>query len=486
MLVLNYLMALVFGVLGGILFGSIPGLTATMGVALLMPLAFYLDVIPGFALLFGIYVGGVYGGSISAILVGVPGTPAATATLLDGFPMAKQGYAGKAIGIATIASFVGGMVSWVLLFSLSKQIARLSLNFGTPEYFALALTGLAICSSITETTRLKGLISGALGVLLSFVGTEGLSGQLRFTYGIFELYNGIPYIPAMIGLFGLAEILNQLRSRDLKKHLRQVKNILPSLPELKKLLPIAIRGGLIGSLIGTIPGAGGNIAAFLSYDLTQRLSPDEEYGKGNPKGVIATESGNNGVTGGALIPLLTFGIPGDSVTAVLMGALLMFGLQPGWNLFTENIETTRLLFWTFGLANIFLLIFGLLLAKGYAKIITLPKYILLPLILFLCIVGSFAIRNTVFDIYVMIAFGVFGYFFKKAGFSAIPLVLGLILGNMAEVNFRRTMILAENDLTVFGQRATTLVLLLIALITFLLPFMQRIRDCRKAMISKKN
>jgi len=466
------------GVLVGILVGAIPGLTATMAIALLVPFSFHLDTVQSFAFLLAVYDGAICGGSISSVLIGIPGTPAATATRLDGFPMSLKGEAGKAIGISVIGSVIGTYVSLIVLVLVSKRIAEFSLYFGSPEYFALAVLGLTICISVSGKSIVKGIISALIGLFLAVVGLDPVAGFDRYTFGFLELYEGIPYIPAMIGLFGFAEVLSQMeRSTFSFEKVQRLTRIIPTYREIQSLLPTMLRSGFIGSIVGAIPGAGGNIAAFLSYEVTRKISKKEKipFGEGNPKGVASAESGNNGVTGGALIPMLTFGIPGDSVTAILLGALLIQGLEPGAALFTKHADTIYTIFLCLGIANTMELICGLTLAKYFARLITIKEYLLHPVIAVLCMVGAFAMRNSIFDVGLMVVFGVAGWLMKKVEIPDIPLILGLILGFMAEDNLRRTLKLSGGNLNILLERPLAVSLLFIAAVLFMVPLFHRMR-----------
>jgi len=465
---LQILVTITVGVLAGIFVGSIPGLTATMAIALLVPMTFYMEAVNAISLLLAIYVGAMFGGSISAILLGIPGTPAATATRIDGFPMSKQGRAGEAINIAAMASFVGGMVSLIILFSVARPLARFSLNFQSPEYFALAITGLTLCISLSSKNVTKGLVTAFLGLFLATIGLDELVSVERFTFGRLDLFDGLPFIPAMIGFFGFAELLVQAEQiMEQRRVAQKVTSVLPTWNDFKAILGTSIRGGLIGTMVGAIPGTGGNIAAFLSYDITRRLAEDEEkdkFGEGHPQGVAAAESGNNGVTGGAIIPLVTFGIPGDSVTAVLLGSLLIHGLRPGKSLFEQQSSLVNLIFAGMLISNILMLFGGIFLSRFYAKILSLKDQYLLPIIAVLSIVGAYSIRSSLFDVGLMLACGVIGYLLTKTGYSTVPLVLGIILGPTAEMNFRRALLVSGGSLTIFFTRPISLVLLVIAII----------------------
>ncbi|NLD98035.1 MAG: tripartite tricarboxylate transporter permease, partial [Synergistaceae bacterium] len=332
---------LVLGVTGGIVIGALPGLTATMGVAVLLPLTFGMESTRALVMLSGIYIGAIYGGSISAILLKTPGTPAAAATVLDGYELARKGEAGKALSISAIASFTGGIVSTVMLITISPILARFALRFGAPEYFALAVFGLSIIASISGKSPVKGLLAGMFGLLISTVGLDPVTSFPRFTFGEINLFNGFAIIPVLIGLFALAEAFVQMEKifEPAQTVKTDFKRGMVSLKETLSLMPLMIKSALIGTFIGSIPGAGADIAAFVSYNEARRSSKKpEKFGTGCLEGIAAPEAGNNGVTGGAMVPLLTLGVPGDAVTAILLGALVIQGLQPGPLLFTKNAD----------------------------------------------------------------------------------------------------------------------------------------------------
>jgi putative tricarboxylic transport membrane protein len=477
------LMVLAGGVFLGIIFGSIPGLTATMGIAILIPMTFVMDPSVGIVMLVGIYVGGIFGGAISAVLVSIPGTPSGMMTTLDGYPMGQRGEAGKAIGIATVSSFIGGIVSAIILIFAAPQLARFALSFGPAEYFAIAVFGLSIIAAIAGDSLLKGLISGVIGMLITVVGMDYVTSTPRFTFGYVALLSGFTFIPMMIGLFGMREFLTQVATGKYKFKVQQnVKNILPNFIDFKKLLPINLRGGLLGSLVGVLPGAGGPIASFLSYDMARRSSKNsEKFGTGEPEGIAAAESANNGVTGGALIPMLTLGVPGDGVTAVMLGAFMVHDLRPGPSLFTNHGDMVFAIYLGLILANIFMLAFGLVGAKLFAKILTVPMPILLPFISVLTIVGAFAIRNNTFDISIMLAFGVLGYLLTVLKFPPMPMVLGVVLGPIAESNLRAALLISRGDWMVFFQRPISLTLLILTVIMVGYPYISGAQRRRKEL-----
>lgn len=475
---IKYILLIIGGVAGGISIGALPGLTATMGVALLLPLTFGMEPIAGMLLLVGIYVGAIYGGSISAILIRTPGTPAAAATVFDGNEFAKRGEGGRAIGISTTASFIGGFISTVALITISPTLAKFALKFSAPEYFALALFGLTIIASISGESLLKGLASGVIGLLVASIGLDPMTGFPRFTFGRSELLQGFAFIPVMIGLFAVSQVFANLSEGFKKRKVDQkVTRLIPTKEDLKKMLPVSLRSSLIGTFIGAIPGAGADIAAFVSYNEAKRWSKHpEKFGTGIVEGVAAPESGNNGVTGGAMIPLLTLGVPGDAVTAILLGALTLQGLQPGPLLFKDHGDIVYTIFIGLLFANIVMLVMGLCGIKLFTKIVSVPDYILTPAVFVLCIVGSYAINNNFLDVVVMLAFGFLGYMMQKIDMPASPIVLALILGPMAESNLRRALVLSEGDWSIFVTSPISLTFLIFSAVSMAWPIFRKVYE----------
>lgn len=439
------------GTLSGIYIGAIPGLSVTMAVSILISFTFSWDINPALALMVGIYVGGVYGGSRSSILLNIPGAPAAVATAFDGYPLAKLGEAGKAIGLSTTASVIGGFIGVIILALSAPTISEYSLKFAPRDYFLLAIMGILLVGSLSGESLAKGVFAGALGVLLSMVGMDNFTGQGRFTFGSIALMSGIHFVAIMIGLFGVSEALMQIHDLHLKPIKQDVSKIIPSWRLLWKHLPLIIKSSLMGTGVGALPGTGGDIAALLAYGSARRSvkNPSRPFGQGAYEGVIAPETANNAAIGGAYIPMLTLGIPGDAVTAVIIGALFIHGLRPGPMLM---IETPHLFWFTVGnltLANIFLLIFGLTGVRIFAKLVEVPKGLLLPIIIIISVVGTYAINNNVADVYWMLGFGIFGYILKVYGFQVGPVVLGIILGPLMESGFRRAMMDVQHDIPAF-------------------------------------
>ncbi|WP_242620473.1 tripartite tricarboxylate transporter permease [Senegalia massiliensis] len=473
---IQVILILLLGIISGIAIGSLPGLTATMGVALVLPITFGMEAVPGILLLIGVYFGSVYGGSLTAILINTPGTPASAATAMDGYAMSRKGLAHKALTISTLSSSIGGILSVIVLILVAPQLANFALRFSAPETFALAVFGISIISSISGKSMVKGLMAGILGLLIATIGIDPMGGFPRFTFGNMNLANGLNLIPVMIGLFAASEAFKSMEDIFSKQNLDiKVEKVKLKWVEFKSLIITILRSAGIGTFIGMIPGAGGDITSFVAYNEAKRFSKNkDEFGKGAMKGIAAPEAANNSVTGGAMIPLLTLGIPGDAVTAVLLGALMVQGLQPGPLLFQNNGPIVYTLFVGMLLANIFLLVIGLFGIKYFTKILLVPKSILSPIILVLCVVGSYALNNNYFDVIVMLIAGIIGYFMVKLKFPVSPVILGLILGPLMESNLRRSLLMSQGNLSIFYTRPITLVLLVLAIITLLSPIVSKV------------
>ncbi len=469
------LLASLLSVSVGIIIGSLPGLSAAMGVALLIPLTFGMSTETGLITLAGVYCGAVFGGSISAILIHTPGTSSAAATALDGYQLTLKGKAKKALNTAVISSFGGAMVSAIALYMFAPPLAKLALKFGPAENFWLSIFGLTIIAGVSSKSIVKGLLSGVFGLALSTIGMDPMSGVPRFTMGSIQLLDGLPFTATLIGLFSMAQVFI-LSEKELKKVKRNTEakydNEGVSLKELKRLLPTIFRSGVIGSVVGILPGAGGTIAAFIGYDFAKKLSKNkDEFGKGCIEGVAGPEAANNAVTGGSLIPTLTLGIPGNSVTAVLLGGLIIKGLQPGPDLFTIHGRTTYTFFAGFIVVNIFMLFLGLFASKHFAKISKVPNSCLIPIIFALSVIGSYAIKNSMFDVGVMFIFGIVGYLVKKYGLNAAAIVLALIIGPIGEEGLRRTILMySDNTMAHLIGSPISIVLITISILSIISPF----------------
>lgn len=451
------------GVAYGIVGGAMPGISPSVAMALLVPFTLTMEPTTAIILLASVYVGAEYGGSIPAILINTPGTNAAAATTIDGYALHQQGRGGEALGISLMAGVVGGLVGVIMLVALTGPLAKLALAFTPPAYFALGILSLSVIASLTEGSLVKGLISGVLGLMIATIGSDPISGVTRYTFGFAELYGGIHFILVMMGVFAMSELFMQVGLIDHNKTGRDTRIKLPKLKDWKRLwLPVSV-GSAMGVFEGVTPGGGGAVASFLSYNEAKRWSKHpEEFGKGSIEGVAAPEAANNTVAGTALIPTLSFGIPGSNSTAVLLGAVLVHGMQPGPMLFTQNADVMYGMFGGLFVANIAQLFIGMLIMTPCIWLVNRPKRFRLAVICALVFSGVYSIDNSVFDLIVVMMAGVFGYALKKMKFPMLPLVLGLMLGYMVESNFRRSLMVSSGDLMIFLQDPISLGLLLLS------------------------
>lgn len=472
------LLLVVVGVTAGILVGALPGLTATMAIALLVPFTFGMSPIHGLVLLGAIYSGAIYGGSFSAILINTPGTPSAIATTFDGYPMARKGEAYRAIVTATLASVFGGVVGVLFLIFLSPPLARASLSFGPPEYFWLAVFGLTIIAAVSPRSTLKGLIGGGIGLLISTIGIAPIEGAVRYNFGTIALQNGISLIPALIGFFCIPEVLRMVEeshhSGNVIPYKKQRKMVIRVFHALLRKPWLMIRSSVLGTLIGIIPGAGGNIAGLVSYNETIRTSKNrDKFGSGAMEGVAASESANNASVSGALIPMLTLGVPGAPPAAVLFGALLLQGMRPGAELFTAHGTITYAFLFSLILANLAMLPLGIMLGKAVSRLMQRTRVqTMAPLIIFLSMVGSYSIYNNIADIYTMVGVGLLAHALRKAGFMPGPIVLGLILGPIAEQGLTQSILMgnASGSLgAVFFARPISIALIVLTTVSIVTP-----------------
>lgn len=449
---IELLLLVALGTFAGMFVGAIPGLSVTMGVALLLSLTYSMDVYAALAIMLGVLYGGVFGGSRAAILVNMPGTAATIATTFDGYPLNLRGETGIALSLTTIASSFGSLIGVFFLAVFSPMIASVALEFSPRDYFLVAMMGILLIGSVSEGSISKGIFVGCLGILLGLVGIDSLNAAQRFTFGFITLMNGINEVSAILGLFGLAEVLYQLKK--LKENEKPVKLNGKSYPPLRvliRLLPLKLRVSLLGVLVGALPGVGAEIAALLGYDHAKRTvkKPNRPFGQGSYEGVVAPEAANNAAVGGTLIPMLTLGIPGDSVTALFISALIIQGLQPGPLLMTNTPELFWMIVGSSLLASIFILIFGLLVVKIFIRVVSVPKPILLPIITIISIVGAYSMNNSIHDVYWMLGFGIMGFFLRIYKFPVGPMILGVILGPLIDVSFRRAYIMADSNLLHF-------------------------------------
>ncbi len=474
------------GIAVGIIVGALPGLTATMALALLVPFTFVMDASTSLMVLGGVYVGAIYGGCIAAILINTPGTPSAIATTFDGFPLTKKGMAEHALVAAAFSSGVGGVLGALGLLFLSPPLAKVALKFGPPEYFWLAVFGLTIIATLSTGSMLKGLIGGALGLLLSTVGISPIGGDMRFSFGLYQLQAGLQLIVVLIGFFCVPEVLAMVEK---KASIQDVISYKPKkgvaksvILELIKKPVLLVRSAVIGFIVGVIPGAGGNIASLMAYNEAVRFSKEKEkFGTGIIDGVAASEASNNAEVGGSLVPLLTLGIPGAAPAAVMLGALMIQGLRPGPELYTTYGVITYTFLFSFILANVLMFVMGFFGARYVARLINLPSNFLAPLIVFLTVIGSYAIRNNMMDVWIMIFFGLIGYVTKKLGFHPGPIVLGLILGPFAENGLVQSMLIGKASgsiLKVFFTRPISVLLIIFCLISIALPIVSSLRESK--------
>lgn len=481
---------IVVGSILGIVLGALPGLTATMGVALMLPVSFYLPTATGMALLLAVYSGAVAGASIPAILLGIPGNPNALATVEDGYRMTQQGRGGLALGSAAVASLIGGLLSLIVLCLFAPMLARATLAFGPVEKFGLAVLGLAVIASISGGHMLRGIAMGAFGLCLSLIGADTFTNAPRMPFPDLlsrtPLANGIELIPALIGLFGISQALldlEKLKAPSQPIPRVQMRDLFPPLRKLAQMWRIILESTGIGTLIGAIPGTGASIAVFLAHERAKKLThaPGSKLGKvgeGNVEGVVAPEVANNAVTGGALIPVLTLGIPGDAVTAVMLGALLVKGVVPGNLLFVNDLPLVYAIFFGMGFSLVAMFVFQLVGVRLFPHVLRVPGIYLVPVVLILSLVGTFAVDGqavvkATYNMGIALILGVVGYLLKKADYPISPLVLGLILGPMLEDNYRLAVKLAQGNHFVFLQSPIVLAMLAAILIAFLWPALAR-------------
>ena len=458
------------GTVAGIVIGALPGLTATMGVALLVPLTFGRPPLESLSMLMGIYCGAMYGGAISAILIRTPGTPAAAATVMEGYPMAKRGEAGRAMAMALFASFFGGIVGALIMTFASPFVSSVALEFGPVEYFGLAIFGLSVIISISGRSLIKGMMSAFFGLLICTTGFDPISGFPRFTFGLVEMMEGPPFIPTLIGLFAVSEVFNEVQKDGVVQQLKaKLDQYLPSWADIKNCFKELCRSSIIGTIIGAIPGAGGDIAAFISYGEAKRASKNpERYGHGEIEGLAASECANNSCSGGAMIPLLSLGVPGDAVTAVLLGAFVIQGLQPGPMLYREHMDIVYQIFASMMLAQFAMQFIGMAGIQLFARVIMVDRAILTPAIFVLSCVGAFAMRGNIFDVYVTLFFGVLGYVMMRYDYPLSPILLALILGPMAEANLRRALVISNGEFSILFSRPIAVGLMILAVVSLIL------------------
>lgn len=483
---LRILIVIFLGVVAGILAGVIPGFTVTMAIVLTLPLTFGMDPVAGVAAMIGVLVGGMSGGLITAALLGIPGTPSAVATTFDAYPMAQQGEPGKALAIGIWASFLSSIVSLLLLVSIAPQIANLALMFGPWEMFSLIVAALTIIASVTGDSILKGLIAGLFGLLIATVGADPIVGISRFSFDIKSLRAGIPFLVVLIGMFAISRLLHSIERSELHKDyqkrqedkIKGIHFVLKPMDTFKSVMkkPVnLLRSSAIGIIIGAIPGAGGSIANIIAYDQAKKWSKDsKKFGTGIQEGIVASEAGNNATVGGDLIPTIALGIPGSAVTAVLLSALMVHGINPGPLLITNEPNIVGGIFIAFLVASFFMLITQFLGIRLFMRVTEIPTHILVPIILVLCVIGTFVLNNRVTDLYLLFIIGIIGYFFTKYNFALAPIIIGVILGPIAEVNLRRAL-MTDPDWTLFLTRPISLTFLILAVLSIVFTLWQTAR-----------
>ncbi|MDL2210839.1 tripartite tricarboxylate transporter permease [Desulfovibrio sp. OttesenSCG-928-O18] len=448
------LLAIAVGTISGTIVGAMPGLSSTLGVALLIPFTFGLPPAVAFGLLSGMYCSSIYGGSITAILINTPGTGAAAATTLDGYPMTRKGMAGKALATAIWSSFFGGIFGTLALLLIAPPLSMIALKFGPPESFMVTLFGMTIIASVSGGSMAKGIIAAMFGLLISTVGLDPQIGYGRFTFGRMELYGGIGLVLALVGFFSIPEALTMVRDKSGTDYTSiKIKSVSLTLKEASALFGTWLHCSIIGTLIGIIPGVGTPVACFLAYNERKRFSKNGDlFGTGVIEGVAAPESANNAVEGGSMIPLLTLGIPGSAQTAVYLGAMMIQGLRPGPSLFTEQAAVTYSIIWGLMIANVFMLVVGLGGMRVFLKILSVKKTIMIPLIITFATIGSYALNFRVFDIGLMFGLGIAGYFMRKNGIPIAPAVIAIILGPIGEDAFLQSMSIFHGNLFLFFTR----------------------------------
>jgi putative tricarboxylic transport membrane protein len=481
----NLLILLFMATLAGVIIGALPGLNATTGAALLLPFTITMDPIPAIAILTTIYCAATFAGAITAILMNTPGTSASATTCLDGYPLAQRGEAGRALGMATVSSTIGGIISVVCLMMAAPLMARMAYNFAPPEYFALTVFGISMLATIGDGTPMKNIIAGALGVLLATVGKDLLTTVERFTFGFNELSEGIGFVPVMIGIFGISELLVQAERLNAERKLIQMKAIkLPSREDYRRVWKTILRSSGIGTFIGILPAEGATVASMIGYNEARRWSKTpEEFGKGAIEGIAGSEAANNSATGGAMVPTLALGIPGSPTAAVILAGLMVHGLQPGPTMFTQQAEFAYAIFWAMLLVNVMFIFVGLFGAKIFARVTFVPVQILWPIVFTFSIVGAYALDQSMLDVYIALGAGVVGYFMRRFGYSVVPLAIGLILGGMLEKRLGQSLIMLDDQWWLMFTRPLSLLFFVLTILALFGPALWRRFKPRDPMLS---
>ena len=464
------------GVLIGVLVGALPGLSSPMAIALLIPFTISLEPVAAISMMAALYCAGTFGGSITAILINAPGAPPAVATALDGYPMAKNGEPGRALGLATVASVLGGIFSLIVFIFAAPLLASVALEFGPAEYFGLAIFALSMLASISGISSIRNLISGLTGVLLGTIGIHLTTGVERFTFNIGELEEGISFVPVLIGLFAVSELFKQsekLNNVVERIHAKALK--LPTWKELNKLKYTILRSSGIGTFIGILPAEGSTVAAIMGYNEARRWSKNKElFGKGSPEGIVGPEAANNAAAGGAMVPTLALGIPGSGSTALILAALIMHGFRPGPYLISETPEFVYAIFGAMLIANFGFLFIGLVGAKFFSLIAFIPRKLLWPAVFVFSMIGSYSFSSSMFDVWIMLAAGLLGYFMDRHGFGAAPLVMGLILGKLVEESFSQSMIIYDNNFLSFFESPIVILFFVLTFFSLSSPFWSKL------------
>ena len=461
------ILAIFAGVCLGLIVGAIPGLSANMAIALLLPVTFSLPPATGISMLASLFLAAMYGGSIAAILLRTPGTPAAAATVIDGYPLAASGKAGKALGMSLTASFFGGIVSVICLMLIAPTLGKIVFEFGPVELFSVAILGITIIASLSAGSTVRGLFSGCLGLLIAMIGMDVTTGTPRFTFGEIHLFDGIPFVVALIGLFSIPQAVRLIETDAVAgKFISKVSDrMLPTWSEFKSQFPNILRSSAIGTFTGLVPGAGADTACWFAYNEAKRFSKDKnQFGTGCLAGIAAPEAANNAVAGGALVPTLALGIPGSASSAILLGALMVHGILPGPALMTEHADVTYTLIWAMLFANVAMLIVGLAFTRVCVFVTQVPNRVIAPIIIVSCVIGSFAFHNSMFDVGTMLIFGFIGYVFDRLKIPTAPMVLGMVLGPLLDGSLHQALLISDGSYLVFLESPVSLGLLALALL----------------------
>ena len=457
----------------GVIIGVLPGLGSTTGAALLLPFTLTMEPVHAITVLTTIYVSATFAGSITAILINTPGTSAAAATTFDGYPLAQRGEAGRALGIAVVASTIGGIFSVIVLCIAAPMLARVAYEFRPPEYFALTVFGLSMLASISAGGAVKNIIGGVFGVWLATIGAERVTGIERYTFGHYELYEGLAFVPVFIGLFAMSELLMQSkRLKDVAEAIGLKAVKLPTKEDYKKIWRTVLRSCGIGTFIGILPAEGATVASMIGYSEARRWSKNkEEFGKGSVEGIAGAEAANNAATGGAMVPTMVLGIPGSGTTAIILVGLMVHGLRPGPYLFTEQVDTVYQIFGAMLVANVMFLFMGLYAAKFFARISLIPTTFLWPIVFALCVIGAYSLNSSLLDIWIVMAFGVLGFFARRHGFAVAPIAVGLILGEMVETNLQNSLKMFDGKWWLISTQPLAVVFLVLAFLGLCGPYL---------------